>query len=223
LINAWLLVALGAMIVDWLAIWRGWQQVNYATKPAAIFFLLIWAWSLSRLSGNLLWFGVGLFFSLLGDIFLLLTYRFFIYGLIAFLLTHIAYIIAFNPTPPKISAEAIELAAVLFCIWLYIYSALHKGMVKKSAFRKMVIPVVIYSAVITVMLFSALLCITNPEWQPLYASMAVCGAGLFYCSDAMLASDRFLQPRSNARLWVRITYHLGQLAIITGALLNHLR
>jgi hypothetical protein len=35
----------------------------------------------------------------------------------------------------------------------------------------------------------------------------------------MLGFDRFVRPFKHARLWVRITYHLGQLGLAAGALL----
>ena len=208
------------MAFDWLAVWHGWQRVNYLTKPAAVAFLLAWLWSVSHLSGNLLGFGAGLFFSLLGDIFLLLTYRYFIYGLAAFLLAHIAYVVAFNPTPPPVSIASFVIALLLISIWSLVYAVIRRGLAQKSAYHRMFIPVGVYSAVITLMFFSALMTFFRTDWLPLSASLVACGAGLFFCSDIMLALDRFVQPFPHARLWVRITYHLGQLALIAGALLN---
>lgn len=46
------------------------------------------------------------------------------------------------------------------------------------------------------------------------------GGMLFFLSDTMLAYDRFVKPIPNGRLWVRITYHLGQILIISGAALQ---
>jgi hypothetical protein len=39
----------------------------------------------------------------------------------------------------------------------------------------------------------------------------------------MLALDRFVNPLSHARLKVMTTYHLGQIGIILGAMLQLLR
>jgi len=43
-----------------------------------------------------LWISIGLFFSLLGDIALLCAEKYFLFGLVAFLFTHIAYLMAFT-------------------------------------------------------------------------------------------------------------------------------
>ena len=42
-----------------------------------------------------LWISIGLFFSLLGDIALLCAEEYFLFGLVAFLFTHLAYLMAF--------------------------------------------------------------------------------------------------------------------------------
>ena len=44
------------------------------------------------------------------------------------------------------------------------------------------------------------------------------GALAFLLSDTVLALDRFVGPRSNARMLVIVTYHLGQVLMVVGAL-----
>ena len=99
----WLPVFLLLAAADWLALWRGWQRVNYLTKPAAMLALLIgFGWQ-GHFAGSLLWVGLGFGFSLLGDVFLLLSHGWFIYGLAAFLLAHISYIIGFLFPCPELN------------------------------------------------------------------------------------------------------------------------
>jgi len=43
---------------------------------------------------------------------------------------------------------------------------------------------------------------------------AVAGAWLFFASDALIAEDRFVHPRSWGRTAVIVTYHLGQLGLV---------
>jgi uncharacterized membrane protein YhhN len=72
------------------------------------------------------------------------------------------------------------------------------------------------------MVYSALMTWTRPGWSIISAIVVSVGAVLFYASDSMLAWDRFLKPLPHARLWVMVTYHLGQIGIILGAMLHAL-
>jgi uncharacterized membrane protein YhhN len=60
--------------------------------------------------------------------------------------------------------------------------------------------------------------LTRPGWPIAAVISASVGALLFFASDSMLAWDRFLKPLSHARLRVMVTYHLGQVGIILGAI-----
>jgi uncharacterized membrane protein YhhN len=76
--------------------------------------LFLWLWTSAGLSGALLWFGVGIIFSLAGDILLMLSLdRFFIFGLIAFLLAHAAYVVGFNIPLPGLSLWGIVFAVMV--------------------------------------------------------------------------------------------------------------
>lgn len=218
--NIWLPVFALAAIADWLAVWHSWRRMGYLTKPAAMLALLVWFGFTGQFNDSLLWFGIGFFFSLLGDIFLLLSHRYFIFGLVAFLLAHLAYIAAFNQQLPQINVAFYVLGLTLVSVWLLIFGGLRSAMKRSSLHAKMVLPVGIYSFAITVMLFSALLTLFRPDWDRTAALLVGGGGLLFFCSDVMLAFDRFVQPFQHARFWVRITYHLGQLGLAAGALLQ---
>ena len=75
------------------------------------------------------------------------------------------------------------------------------------------IPVAIYGLVLSVMLVSALATLFRPEWTPVRRGMVIAGASLFFASDTMLAWNRFAAPLPQGRLWVMITYHLGQIGL----------
>jgi uncharacterized membrane protein YhhN len=45
--------------------------------------------------------------------------------------------------------------------------------------------------------------------------LAAAGATLFFVSDSLIAWDRFVTPRTWARIAIIITYHLGQLGLAT--------
>jgi uncharacterized membrane protein YhhN len=219
-INAWLPACVLAAAADWLAVWHSWRRVGYFTKPAAMVLLLIWFGSVGRFQGMLLAFGIGFLFSLLGDILLMASYRYFFPGLVAFLLAHLAYILAFDHPQPPLSLFFFIVGVAVLLLWLAILSRLDGAIRASPAHGRMRIPVAVYSGVIALMLFSALLTLFRPDWHLTDAALAAGGGFLFFISDTLLAFDRFVRPLPRARFWVRVTYHTGQLGLAAGALLH---
>jgi len=218
-LNFWLFLTVLLIAADWTAIWQGWHRVKYYTKPAVLLLLSIWFWTVSAPVGSALWFGLGLFFSLVGDIFMMFSQRYFIYGMAAFLIAQVAYVIGFNCCLPPVSAYFWFLLSVHVCVWAVVAVVVVKNLSRNPSHRKMVFPVVIYAAALGAMLFSAIWTLSRPDWTALASGLAASGALLFSCSDLLLALDRFIHPFPHARLWVRVTYHLGQLALAAGAVL----
>ena len=219
MLNCWLSLTILLIASDWIAVWQGWHLVNYLTKPAALLFLSIWFWTVSIYNGSTAWFGLGLFFSLVGDVFLLFSNRYFIYGLMAFLVAQLAYVGGFNCCLPQISTAFWFLLGAQVCAWVVITVVMVKNLFRNPNHRKIVFSTGIYAAAISAMLFSALWTLYRPDWTVPASGLAASGALLFVCSDMLLALDRFVRPFPNARLWVRVTYHLGQLALAAGAAL----
>jgi alkenylglycerophosphocholine/alkenylglycerophosphoethanolamine hydrolase len=215
--NLWLFLALLFIAADWAAIWKDWGKGKFVTKPLALIFLTIWFGSVYVSGSSMLWFGLGLFFSLIGDILLLFSYRYFIFGLTAFLLTHAAYLVGLSCCLPPITAWF--LLGVAVSVWAIILVVMGKNLSKNRTHRKMVIPVGIYATAISAMLFFAFWTLFRPDWPPQASGLVASGALLFFTSDLLLALDRFVRPFHNARLWVRITYHLGQLALSAGVVI----
>jgi uncharacterized membrane protein YhhN len=84
--------------------------------------------------------------------------------------------------------------------------------------RRLVGPVRIYAAVISLMLFSALITLFRTDWLSGPAYLVSIGAVLFLTSDVVLAWNKFVKPIRRGRLVLMITYHLGQFALIAGAI-----
>ncbi|MBN2470216.1 MAG: lysoplasmalogenase [Anaerolineae bacterium] len=223
MINAWLALALLLTAVNWLSVWHSWRVPNLLSKPAVIVAMLAWYFSACGCRTPSAWFAAGLAFSLAGDILLMLPNRFFLYGAAAFMLAHAAYIIGFNQPFPVFDLRAIALFAVFISLMAIVYGVLRRGVKSSPAFRRMISPLAIYSAVISLMVFSALATLFRPDWQPAASGLAASGALLFLFSDILLAADRFIQPYPGARLWKRVAYHLGQLALAAGALIHFSR
>jgi uncharacterized membrane protein YhhN len=215
-----LIPVLAAALLDWAAVYKGWRKVEYVAKPATLVLLFAWLLVVSGLQGVLLWFGLGLLFSLAGDVFLMLSDRWFILGLAAFLLAHLMYIAGFNIPLPNVSPVwSLGLAVVLGLSAARLLRRIVDGLAAKGL-RRLVGPVLLYGMIITLMLLSAMLTLFREEWKVLPAMLAAMGAALFYISDSFLAWDRFVVPIKNGRLLNMITYHLGQIALIVGVALQ---
>jgi hypothetical protein len=70
------------------------------------------------------------------------------------------------------------------------------------------------------MLLSAILTFYRVDWKPSASGLVSLGAILFYFSDIILAWNKFVKPVRNGRVMNMITYHLGQIALVSGVLLQ---
>lgn len=214
-------VALLVAIADWVAVATQRKTLEYFAKPGVMLVLLIWLWQASGFSGSLIWFGLGLVFSMAGDIFLMLPRERFIAGLVAFLLAHVAYVVGFNQTPTAFNVAGFILAVLVTLVFLRVYRRIAAGL-DASGQPALKTPVLIYSLVISVMLLSALLTLAADTWQAGAAILVSAGALLFFLSDTLLAWNKFVTPLKWGRLAVIITYHLGQILITVGAAWHYL-
>ncbi len=215
-----------AAAMDWVAVAKGWKKVEYIAKPAAMLILLGPLAFLSRFgSFPLACFTLGIFFSLVGDVFLMLSYvrfsdRWFFSGLVLFLLALASYIVGLNVPLPDVSPIlSLGLAIILALTAARILRRILAGVRQKGLWR-LVRPVEIYGMIATLMVLSALLTLYNPAWKFPASGLVALGVILFYFSDALLAWDKFVTPVKNGRLADMILYHLGQFALIAGAILQ---
>jgi len=82
--------------------------------------------------------------------------------------------------------------------------------------------VLFYSCSVSLMFLSALLTLIKPQWAGLPSILASVGGGLFFTSDSLLASNLCVRPIRHGVVYVHLTYQLGQLLLISAALLaNH--
>jgi uncharacterized membrane protein YhhN len=213
-----LVIVLIFAVADWIAADKKIKLLEYVAKPATMLALLEWIWLSVGWGDSMLWFTIGAVFCLAGDIFLMLPVDMFLFGLLSFLMGHIFYIVGLNNTSPYISLRG-GVFIILLAIYLgWLYPKLARGLSEKGK-NSLKIPVAIYAFVISLMVYSALMAWSRPAW-PINATVLVSiGAILFYISDSMLAWDRFLNPISHARFKVMVTYHVGQIGIILGAML----
>jgi uncharacterized membrane protein YhhN len=209
-------IAIAFAIINWVAVEKGWKILVYITKPATMLALIAWMVLEVGISGPLIFFTLGLIFSLVGDVCLMLPREQFIGGLVAFLLGHVCYIIGFNFEAPPINVATIAMVIGVALIAWFVIRPLRTGLLAKGQ-KVFLQPVQVYAGVISLMLFSALVTLVRPEWGKTAAIFACLGAASFFLSDTLLAWNRFVTPVSKASLKVMVTYHLGQILIALGA------
>jgi uncharacterized membrane protein YhhN len=197
------------------ALWKSVQWLEYVAKPAVMVCLFAWLYLSTGLRGAALWFGVGILFSLVGDVLLLFIDRMFIFGLASFLLAHIAYIIGFRDGFQAVSFMSVLMAFILVVGAVRILSRLVSAIREKGQ-TQLIAPVILYSIIITVMLYAAMLTLSNPAWKAVASLLVAAGAFLFYLSDIVLAWNRFVSPIPNGRILNIVFYHLGQILLIAG-------
>jgi len=76
-------------------------------------FLIIWSIQLTGWKEEMLWFGIALVLSLIGDILLMIHPRYFMFGGAAFLLAHISYLVGFNQSPVPFTFSVMVVAALV--------------------------------------------------------------------------------------------------------------
>ena len=225
----WLTIAVGAgFVLDWLAIGCAWLKLKPFTKILAM--TLVVVWTLVAVGMNFrVAFGLLLLAQisgLLGDFFLLLPNRFFLWGLRAFFAGHLFYIglmillfvqgvsaAVLNHLPAWGFGVGVFLWALLMAGYYFIFSPHLRGDGKE---RKLWISTTTYvSFLLIVMLFSFALFLLLPD-VPRVMIVFPLGGLLFLVSDGLLAYNRFVRRIRLGQLWVRITYHLGQLGLAIG-------
>jgi uncharacterized membrane protein YhhN len=206
--TSWTLLAVaGALAVsDWIVVSPrvSSRRAEYLLKPATMVALIGVAVTLTpQHDAQRTLFVIGLVLSLAGDVFLMLPADLFIAGLASFLLAHVAYIAGFAAAGVSTGWTAVGLAVVAVAgaaVGTRIVRAVRSG-----EHAKMVAPVAAYMTVISAMV---VLAIGSAD------RLAAAGALIFYCSDALIAWDRFVAPKRWARPAIMATYQLAQAALV---------
>ena len=150
----------------------------------------------------------GVALSVVGDVALLWNgNRAFIVGLAAFLLGHVAYVIAFLGVAVW-SPHVAVVAVVVLASTLLLLRAIWKGAAGMHA------PTVAYAVVISAMVVSASATIGSAL---VLAPFAAVGAVLFYVSDSSLALNRFRRSIPHVAFLACGVYWIGQLGIALAA------
>lgn len=190
------------------------QTVRYFTKPALLISLMAFFYSesqqLSKLIRRFTLLALG--FSLLGDVLLLFVEQsanYFMFGLIAFLIAHIMYILVFSKHRNKTKNP------LVFGLPLFIF-AMSLFYLLKNGLGTMFIPVIIYMLIILTMVTMAFL--RKGMVNSISYNLVLIGGLLFLVSDSILALNKFYQPLPLSNLSIMTTYALAQYFIVKGLL-----
>lgn len=160
----------------------------------------------------------ALFFSMLGDVFLMPFFDHFIGGLASFLMAHLLYINAFRSEKcksfPLTTINYVKGgASIIFYIGLlYI---IYQKLIPEQTSLFLIIAIGVYAtALLLLFVFSILRDPINPKS---YVFINI-GAALFLLSDGFLAINKFVFELPYSTLWVMPTYLLAQYLIVKGSL-----
>jgi uncharacterized membrane protein YhhN len=167
-------------------------------------FIILLAWLGGRPTGPYrMRIMLGLMFSLAGDIFLMWPDRFFMAGLVSFLVAHLWYITAFS-TGRQTSFTPTLTIIPYAILGVIVYVLLLPGL------GDLRWPVLVYLAVILTMGWQS---VERVKAFPALGWLAPLGAILFIISDTCLAWDKFHTSFSWARVIVLGTYFPAQMLI----------
>lgn len=208
--TVWLLLTIFLAIaaVDWAAVHARSKPVEYLAKPGCMVVLVAAATALEPADGAArVALVVALVLSTVGDVFLMVrgdSSGLFLGGLAAFLLAHVAYVVGF--WLEGIEVGGLLAGLVLAAVLVVAVGRPVVGAVRRGDEPEMAGPVAAYVAVISAMVLSA---------AATGDGRAIAGALLFAGSDSLIARDRFVRSAAWAPLTIIVTYHLGQLLLVT--------
>ena len=211
----WIILFALVLLIDLVAVYLNDEPLQFITKPLLMPLLAIYLLlqTSTATSGLKAWIFLALFFSWVGDILLLFDERgpnFFLFGLSAFLVAQVFYIVFFHNIRMR---EYIRGNALLLLLVIVYYSILIS--VLSPYLGNMKLPVRIYGVVLSFMVMLALhTTLGKNKKAALWMTM---GAILFVASDSTLAFNKFFSSFDYAGLIVMLTYGLAQLFITEGA------
>lgn len=202
----WIAPAFAVTVVAYLAasVTSAPTSTVTALKPLPVLVLAAGLWATAPRTRHRLLVLVGLVACATGDV---LLERDFIAGLVAFLVGHLVYLVAFvaidrRPSPGTAGLVAVWISGLLVVVW--------------DGLGDMTVPVVTYAVVIGVMMWRAGSLLGSQLPRPASVATAL-GAVSFGVSDSLIALDRFAGAVPHAAWWVMSTYWVAQALIARGA------
>lgn len=189
-------------------LFANWLDVNLAAmvlKPVPVLMLVAVVLQRGRGGRPAMLIALGLVASAVGDVLLAWSADAFTAGLVAFLVAHILYLVAFLMQERR---PALGMLLPFSLCTAGVFSLLYPHL------GELLIPVVAYVFVITMMVWRA----SALHGRVAGGGAALIGAVLFVFSDSLLAINKFAQGFALADVAVMLTYWAGQLWIARSVL-----
>ena len=188
-------------VLDWWAVGTDRRRIERWVKPAVMVFLIAAAVLIPTESEAIRWcIVVGLVFGLIGDV--LLFQDHFIPGAAAFLVGHLAYVVALLLVPQEPRGLLVGLVIVL------LVAIIVGRKIVAGAWRRSRVLGGIVAAYMVVIGIVVILAVGSSSVVIEIAAL------LFLTSDALLAWARFVGPAPGGRVAVMITYQLAQAGFV---------
>lgn len=217
---AFILASAGELLAGILKL----EILHFICKPLIMTFLGIYYWSSINGEDRSRAVLVAIFFSLAGDVLLMLqgsNEQFFIFGLAAFLVAHIFYIFAYRQHRLESHVDELQGVQRIRLAFPVILAGSGLVFVLYPSLGDLRIPVLLYTIVIVVMVLTALFRYGRTNSKSYW--MVFTGAVLFMISDSTIAINKFLLPVSEAEFIVMTTYIAAQFLIVNGLIGHHLK
>ncbi|WP_413998504.1 lysoplasmalogenase [Flavobacterium sp. W1B] len=214
--STFLLSYIGFSFIYLLIILTGQEDVAWYLKPFLLPFLLLGVYFYNDFPSKKFLL-TALTFSWIGDVILLFAERddlFFISGLIAFLISHIVYILLFNKQlkeKNKKNKAVYWIGVTVIIAYLFVMLT-----ILLPSLGDLQIPVLVYAIVISTMLLFALKGFLS--WSEPANWYILIGAIIFVSSDSILAFNKFKEPIVLSSFLIMVTYLAAQFLIVKGIL-----
>jgi len=197
-----------------IAILFSWEDGRSVTKPLLMPLLALAVYATATHSKERSIVLIAIFFSFLGDSFLLFDYLnplYFIFGLVSFLLTHILYIVYFLAVKPVQPSLLKQYPWIILLVLAYGFGLVCFLFPKLG---DLTIPVIVYATVICSMLLCSFHIYRSVNANA--GRLFIGGALLFVLSDSLLAINKFNASFPYASFLIMLTYCAAQYFIARG-------
>jgi alkenylglycerophosphocholine/alkenylglycerophosphoethanolamine hydrolase len=203
-----LTLGLGGVLLFLLGLSLDHTGLRLLSKPLPLIALLLWL-RLLPADNYRRWISLGLLLSLLGDMLLEWPADLFVFGLGAFLLGHLCFLLAYLGDTRRPALPALAIAAT---VGLGMFSLL-----AQNGLGPLQLPVALYALTIAGMLWRALARLGVPNIASRSAWLGAGGALLFVLSDSLIGINRFVGHFPAADVAIILTYWGGQFGIAASA------
>lgn len=192
----------------WSRLADGRRRTELWSKPVALTALIVVALALEPADQLVrAWFVTALVCSLAGDVFLLLGDRYFVPGLVSFLLAHLAYTFGFVAFGDWSSAGFV-VGAVMMAV---LAAAVGMRIVVAARRKERVLGPAVAAYLVAISLMFCAAMATGSTW-------AILGAALFVASDSVLGWRQFVAQARWMPVTIMVSYHLGQAGLVAALL-----